>query len=213
MNRNRIKAVLHLCSTALLLAAVDCFSEDITTLDGKTYKDARVTGVEADGVHITFRQGVVKLPFDELPAEIQQQYKRESAKPVEAPIGSAENGAGALKQVGDTTSFPQFPISSPVAIGLLACFVVVLKVAADSWVTNRKREQRRTFYRDEYLKSVDWKRKRAVVLQRDRYRCVYCGVRASQVHHKRYAPRNIGREPIEWLVSVCEGCHRKQHKL
>lgn len=132
MNRNRIKAVLHLCSTALLLAAVDCFSADITTLDGKTYKDARVTGVEADGVHITFRQGVVKLPFDELPAEIQQQYKRESAKPVEAPIGSAENGAGALKQVGDTTSFPQFPISSPVAIGLLAGFVVVLKVAADN---------------------------------------------------------------------------------
>ena len=42
---------------AVLVAAVDCFSADITTLDGKTYKDARVTGVEADGVHISFREG------------------------------------------------------------------------------------------------------------------------------------------------------------
>jgi hypothetical protein len=37
------------------LAAGDCLSAGITTLDGKTYKDARVTGVEADGIHITFR--------------------------------------------------------------------------------------------------------------------------------------------------------------
>jgi len=33
---------------AVLLAAGDCFSADITTLDGKTYKDALVTDVEAD---------------------------------------------------------------------------------------------------------------------------------------------------------------------
>jgi hypothetical protein len=36
---------------AVLLASSDCFSADITTLDGKTYEDARVTRVEADGVH------------------------------------------------------------------------------------------------------------------------------------------------------------------
>lgn len=52
---------------AALVAAVDCFSADITTLDGKTYKDALVTGVEADGDHISFRDGVVKVPFDQLP--------------------------------------------------------------------------------------------------------------------------------------------------
>jgi len=198
---------------AALLAAGDCFSADITTLDGKTYKDARVTGIEADGVHITFRHGLVKVPFDELPKDIQQKYMPEPAKPVDSPIGIAESGAGVVKEVGDPIGFPQFPLSSPVVIGLLVGFVIVLKVAADSWLTNKKREQRRSFYRDEYLKSDDWKRKRALVLKRDKHRCVYCGMRASQVHHKRYAPRNIGREPIELLVSVCEGCHRKQHKL
>src|SRR5689334_4847946 len=94
---------------------------------------------------------------------------------------------------------------------VLGGIVVALK-SAESWLKARQREQRlkqrQTYYRVEYLKSDDWQRKRAVVLKRDKHRCVYCGTRASQVHHKRYAPRNIGREPIEWLVSVCEGCHR-----
>jgi 5-methylcytosine-specific restriction endonuclease McrA len=91
--------------------------------------------------------------------------------------------------------------------------VIVLNVAAETWLKEKKRKQRQTFYQDEYLKSDDWRRKRALVLKRDQHRCVYCGLRARQVHHKRYARRNIGREPIEWLVSVCEVCHRKQHKL
>ncbi len=111
---------------------------------------------------------------------------------------------------------PADPVASylPVLV-FLGGIVFVLKIA-EGWLKERGREQRRkqrrTFYRVEYLKSDDWQRKRAVVLKRDKYRCAYCGVRASQVHHKRYAPRNIGREPIEWLVSVCDACHRKQHK-
>ena len=57
-------------------------------------------------------------------------------------------------------------------------------------------ERRRDYYRNEYLKSEEWQRKRYVVLKRDNWRCVYCGGRATQVHHKRYAKRNIGKEPI-----------------
>jgi hypothetical protein len=72
-------------------------------------------------------------------------------------------------------------------------------------------KNRRDYYRDVYLKSDAWKRKRYVVLKRDNYRCVYCGARATQVHHKKYAPKNIGKEPIEWLVSVCKSCHDKLH--
>ena len=74
-----------------------------------------------------------------------------------------------------------------------------------------KRTDRRDYYRDEYLKSDAWKRKRYVVLRRDNWRCVYCGGRATEVHHKRYAKRNIGKEPIDWLVSVCKSCHDSQH--
>ena len=74
-----------------------------------------------------------------------------------------------------------------------------------------KRKRRRNYYRNVYLKSEDWKRKRFVVLRRDNWKCVYCGNRATQVHHKRYAKRNIGKEPIKWLVSICKPCHDKKH--
>lgn len=71
---------------------------------------------------------------------------------------------------------------------------------------------RRYYYRNVYLKSDAWQRKRYVVLKRDNWRCVYCGGPATQVHHKKYLRRKIGKEPIDWLVSVCTPCHDLQHK-
>lgn len=79
-------------------------------------------------------------------------------------------------------------------------------------ISKRKRNRRTNYYRDEYLKSDEWQRKRYVVLKRDNWQCVYCGAHATQVHHKRYARIKIGKEPIEWLVSVCKSCHESQHK-
>jgi len=92
----------------------------------------------------------------------------------------------------------------------------VLVIAIFAWLINYwlfeiKRKQRRNYYRNVYLKSDEWQRKRYVVLKRDNWQCVYCGARATQVHHKRYAKKNIGNEPIEWLVSVCDTCHDKKH--
>jgi hypothetical protein len=75
----------------------------------------------------------------------------------------------------------------------------------------RKVKTRRDYYREVYLKSDAWQRKRFVVLKRDNWRCVYCGSPAMQVHHKKYARKNIGKEPIEWLVSVCKSCHEQLH--
>lgn len=75
----------------------------------------------------------------------------------------------------------------------------------------RKVKSRRDYYRDDYLKSDAWQRKRHVVLKRDNWRCVFCGAPATQVHHKRYARKNIGKEPIDWLVSVCKSCHEQLH--
>jgi len=98
--------------------------------------------------------------------------------------------------------------------GFLTIILVIIFAvgifAFKSWTFNEKRKQRRDFYK-EYLQTDDWKRKRYVVLKRDNWTCVYCGARATQVHHKRYAKRNIGREPIEWLVSVCKNCHNSKH--
>jgi hypothetical protein len=207
VNRNRIKAVLFLCSMAVLVAADDCFSADITTLDGKTYKDARVTLVEANGVHISFREGVVEVPFDQLPQELQRQYGYDPAK----TTGIAVKLAGTVKRVAGQmlANFPQSVAKNPMPIALLVGFVLLLTIAAGTWVKRRKRERRLASSRDQYRKSDDWQQKRALVLKRDKYHCVYCRARASRVHYKRYASRNIGSEPIEWLVSVCERCHHR----
>ena len=93
---------------------------------------------------------------------------------------------------------------------LIAILFVVIAVYK-RWAFEKKRKRRRDYYRNVYLKSDAWKRKRYVVLKRDNWRCVYCGARATQVHHKKYAKRNIGREPIKWLISVCKSCHDSRH--
>ncbi len=95
-------------------------------------------------------------------------------------------------------------------------FILIIIIVFSIWVTKRflfilKRKRRRDYYRDIYLKSDAWKRKRYVVLKRDNWLCVHCGARATEVHHKRYAKKNIGKEPIEWLVSVCRSCHDSIH--
>ena len=94
---------------------------------------------------------------------------------------------------------------------LLLLIIVVVGFVLKQIIFELRRKYRRDYYRDEYLKSDAWKRKRFVVLRRDNWRCKYCGGRATQVHHLRYAKRNIGKEPIEWLVSVCQSCHDAQH--
>lgn len=95
---------------------------------------------------------------------------------------------------------------------IIGVIIFVVSILIRRLLFNIKRARRRDYYRNEYLKSDEWRRKRYVVLQRDNWRCVYCGARATQVHHKRYARKNIGKEPISWLVSVCNSCHESQHK-
>ena len=73
-----------------------------------------------------------------------------------------------------------------------------------------KRRRRKRYYNEDYLQSDAWKRKRSMVLRRDGGKCVSCGAKATDVHHTRYA-REIGKEPISWLVSVCPRCHAAEH--
>jgi 5-methylcytosine-specific restriction endonuclease McrA len=94
-------------------------------------------------------------------------------------------------------------------IPLIIIFGVLIVLSR--WISFKRWERRRDYYRNEYLKSDEWRRKRYVVLKRDNWRCVYCGAPATQVHHKKYAKRNIGKEPIDWLVSVCNSCHDSIH--
>jgi len=95
-----------------------------------------------------------------------------------------------------------------IIISLIVFLVIYL---FKRWIFEIKRKRRRNYYRNEYLKSDEWQRKRYVVFKRDNWRCVYCGAPATQIHHMKYARKNIGKEPIEWLVSVCKPCHDAKH--
>ena len=95
------------------------------------------------------------------------------------------------------------------AAGFFAFWIWVFNVGRKR--RNEERIQRRDYYRS-YLQSDDWKRKRYVVLKRDNWRCIYCGAPATEVHHLKYAKWNIGKEPIDWLVSVCKSCHNSKHQ-
>lgn len=97
------------------------------------------------------------------------------------------------------------------AVITIIILVTVILGVLKRWRFETNRKHRRDYYR-EYLKSDEWKRKRYVVLRRDDWRCVYCGNRATQVNHKKYSKYNIGKEPIDWLVSVCKSCHDSLHR-
>lgn len=94
---------------------------------------------------------------------------------------------------------------------LLFIILIVALIFLKQIRFQRKRVIRRDYYRNDYLKSDAWQRKRYIVLKRDNWRCVYCGNSAIEGHHLKYAKNNIGKEPIQWLVSICKECHAKKH--
>lgn len=102
-----------------------------------------------------------------------------------------------------------------VFISVIILFITIRTILAKIYHTSIseavKHLSRQDYYRNVYLKSEAWQRKRFVVLKRDNWKCVYCGQKATQVHHTRYARINIGNEPIEWLVSICKSCHESLH--
>jgi hypothetical protein len=66
--------ILSMVLTGLQFAVAD----DFKTIDGKEYKNAKVSRVEPDGIVIAFSGGIVKLPFTELPGDVQKKYGYDS---------------------------------------------------------------------------------------------------------------------------------------
>lgn len=65
---------------------------------------------------------------------------------------------------------------------------------------------------DEYLKSDEWKARRAQARYRAKNRCEHCGGSPDHVHHVRY-PKNFKDDVLENLIVVCESCHMKHHGI
>lgn len=62
----------------------------------------------------------------------------------------------------------------------------------------------------EYLKSIAWQIIRRLALARAHFRCVICNTDQNlHVHHRTY--ERFGKENIEDLTVLCEGCHKLFH--
>ena len=64
-------------------------------------------------------------------------------------------------------------------------------------------------YREEYLKSDEWKSLRAIVMN-SKPQCQCCSAPASDVHHMVY--RNLVDIKVTDLLPVCRSCHDTIHK-
>ena len=97
-----------------------------------------------------------------------------------------------------------------VALFVLSALITIIVFGGSRKPFKSSRTRRTERYR-EYLKTDAWQRKRYVVFKRDNWTCQECGAKATEVHHLKYAKYQIGKEPIDWLVSLCSACHRKKH--
>jgi len=89
-SQNITLAIIAMLSASIALA------DDFKTMDGKEYKDAKVTHVEPDGIVIKTKSGISKIYFQELPKEVQQRFNYNPQQA--AAFVAAENASYAATQ-------------------------------------------------------------------------------------------------------------------
>jgi hypothetical protein len=80
--------------TALGVLLIVCFTsvalaDDFKTTDGKEYKNATVTRVEADGIVVKTKGGISKVYFAELPKDVQERFHYDPARAAAAQAAAA----------------------------------------------------------------------------------------------------------------------------
>jgi hypothetical protein len=80
-------ALLAVLSTSLVLA------EDFKTINGKEYKNATVSHIDADGIVLKTKLGISKVYFTELPKEVQKRFGYGADK-----LGAEKDAASAAEE-------------------------------------------------------------------------------------------------------------------
>jgi hypothetical protein len=84
------------CSKTVLILAVIALSvalgEDVKTINGKEYKNATVSRVEADGIVIMTKGGISKVYFTELPKDVQERFHYGSSTPTGKAVTQVIDG-------------------------------------------------------------------------------------------------------------------------
>ncbi|MCX6910455.1 MAG: hypothetical protein NTY01_20765, partial [Verrucomicrobia bacterium] len=98
----------------LLLFTCSCLAGDLTTLDGTTYRNVKISRVEADGLVITHAAGGCKLDFLKLPEDVRKQYSFDPAKAEAArkAAASAATAGGGWQEMDQRLIFLTVQLSS-----------------------------------------------------------------------------------------------------
>jgi hypothetical protein len=95
-----------------VLSATLALAEDFQTINGKVFKDATITRVEADGIMLRTKTGISKIYFVELPKDVQERFHHGSATPtgkaVTQRIDKAESTTHATPFVSGADRFASF---------------------------------------------------------------------------------------------------------
>jgi chromosome segregation ATPase len=75
------------------LAALFVRADDFETTNGKEYKNATVSRVEADGIVVKSKSGISKVYFVELPKEVQERFHYNPEKAAAAQAAAAQQAA------------------------------------------------------------------------------------------------------------------------
>jgi hypothetical protein len=73
-NPGRVKCWATTLAILAALSASLALAEDFKTINGKVYKDATISRVEADGIVIKTKTGISKVYFIELPKDVQERF-------------------------------------------------------------------------------------------------------------------------------------------
>jgi hypothetical protein len=116
-----------------VLSASLAFAEDFRTINGKEYKDATITRVEADGIVLRTKTGISKVYFFELPQDVQQKFRRGAATPIATQrqseatkLETKQQGSPQPDRGGRVVIVGQTGISWKVIVGGIVVLVVVV---------------------------------------------------------------------------------------
>ena len=95
-------------SMSLAVSASLGLADDFKTIDGKIYKDATISHVEADGIVIKTKTGISKIYFVELPKDVQERFHYGSATPTGKAVTQHVDEVESAKHVGGLSDAEKF---------------------------------------------------------------------------------------------------------
>jgi hypothetical protein len=99
---NPKKAIIVILATLIVSLAL---GEDFKTVNGKEYKDATISRVEADGIVIKTKTGISKIYFVELPKDVQERFHYGSGTPTGRAVTQRIDEAQSAEHADQYVSF------------------------------------------------------------------------------------------------------------